>query len=229
MDPIFLLHGALGEADQFDKLAPLLAPHFQVHRFDLEGHGRRPLGEDQFSTAGFCNNLAAALDEVGVEQANLFGYSMGGYVASAFAHAQPQRVRRIFTLATKFVWSPQIADKETRMLNADTIEAKLPRFAEALATRHTALGMRQILAKTADYLRTLGNEGGLREKMPDLQLPFRVGIGDRDTMVGAEEARDIFKILPHGQLQVFPGTPHPFEKVDPSILAAAVIQFFQAP
>lgn len=69
-------------------------------RLDFEGHANAPAHERPFSIEGFAENVIALLDDAGVESADLFGYSMGGYVAVHLAAARPDRIGRIATLGT---------------------------------------------------------------------------------------------------------------------------------
>src|SRR5574341_2268135 len=90
---LLLLHGAVGAGSQFDFLLPLLGERYEVHRLDFEGHGVSPLRGRPFRTEHLAENVAEYLDRSALESVDIFGYSMGGYVALYLAHAQPQRVR----------------------------------------------------------------------------------------------------------------------------------------
>lgn len=69
---------------------------------DLRGHG---LSEDPnpggYSMDLFADDLAATLDELGAEKADVCGLSMGGYVALAFWRRHPDRVRSLVLCCTK--------------------------------------------------------------------------------------------------------------------------------
>ena len=45
-------------------------------------------------------------------------------------------IQKVFTLATKFEWTPDIAQKEIKMLDAAKIAEKIPAFAQLLEKRH---------------------------------------------------------------------------------------------
>lgn len=136
MKHIVLLHGAIGATDQLEPLANALAQkQFSVHRFSFSGHGNTPF-QEAFDIAQFAGELDQFIREHALEQPAVFGYSMGGYVALYLAKTKPQMLGTIMTLGTKFAWSPEIAAKEMKMLDADTILHKVPKFAEALKARH---------------------------------------------------------------------------------------------
>ena len=58
-----------------------------------------------------------------------------------------------------------------------------------------------------------------------IQCPVRLAVGDRDATVSLEETRDAMRAIPQAQLEVLPGTPHPFEKVPLTRLAWSLAEF----
>ncbi|HEX2900608.1 MAG TPA: alpha/beta hydrolase, partial [Bacteroidia bacterium] len=59
-----------------------------------------------------------------------------------------------------------------------------------------------------------------------IQIPIRIGIGDRDTMVSLEETISAYRLLPNAQLFVMPNTPHPIEKIDVGRIVGVVKEWF---
>lgn len=226
MERLLLLAGALGEKGQFEQLAKALSGKFELHTLNFSGHGATTMPE-AFSIELFAENVLDYLAAHELEDINIFGYSMGGYVALYLARFHPQKVRKVFTVATKWEWTPAIAAKEIRMLDPEKIEAKIPAFAQQLATRHHPNDWRLILQKTADLMQALGDHPPLQgADFEQLTQHIRVAIGDRDKMVTLEETIAVYGLLQHGELQVLPATPHPFEQVETRRLADALVDFF---
>ncbi|NOX63870.1 MAG: alpha/beta hydrolase [Chloroflexi bacterium] len=227
MLPLLLLHGALGAKDQFDKLSPQLEGKFAVHRLEFDGHGHAPLGERGFCNAAFVQNVIDYLDARGIERVDIFGYSMGGYIACLVAAEHPQRVNRIATLGTKYLWDEASLARELQYLDVDKIKEKVPHFADMLARRHIALGWETVVERTKEVMRENVETGGLTPKfMSRLEQPIRVMVGDRDATAGVSDSYTIFLALRHGQFEVLPATPHPFERVSHARLVASLEEFF---
>lgn len=211
---LILLHGALGAVDQFDRLAPLLAGDFEIHRLNFEGHGSTPLAHKTFHYKYFVDNLRAYLQQQNLSGVSVFGYSLGGYIACALAQAEPELIGSIVTLATKFIWTGEVVKREVRYLDVETIKAKVPKFAGLLAARHTAEGWEKVVNCTKDLLWSNTETGGLTpEFIAGLPQRIRVMVGDRDHTVGVEESLSIYQALQQGEFEVLPQTQHPFEKV----------------
>ena len=134
-------------------------------------------------------------------QVQVFGYSMGGYVAMYLARRKPALFGKIFTFATKLDWNPQGAAREVRMLDVPTILEKVPKFAQMLADHHHGNDWQEHLQRTAAMMLQLGEQPALMEDdFAALEMPVRMGIGDRDTMVTLEETIAAYRRLPNGQL-----------------------------
>lgn len=223
---LLLLHGALGAGSQFARLIPLLERDFELHTLDFEGHGISPLRERPFSIQGFVENVLDYLHGQSIEQTNIFGYSMGGYVACSLALGHPQMVGKIATLGTKYLWTPEVAEHEIGYLDPEKMAAKVPRFTQALAERHSASGWEVVVRRTAEMLRELGQTGGLTPAVASsIQVPVRVMVGDRDSTVSVTEADHIYRAIPQGELEVLPGTRHELEKVPVERLAASLVDY----
>lgn len=225
---ILLLHGALGSAAHFDALKPLLPSAWQAHAFSFSGHGGRPFGPG-FSNDAFVEETIAEMDRLGWDRCDIFGYSMGGYVALSLALKYPDRVGRIMTLGTKLYWSPEIAQKEAGMLVPEKIEAKVPAFAQALAARHAPNDWKELCRKTAGMMAELGEKNPLAPaSLMPLAHPVRICLGDADNMVTREESQAVAEVLANGEFVLLGNTPHPLEKVDVGVLVREVVNSFSS-
>lgn len=226
MQHILLLHGALGSADTLSPLKQELEGKYKIHTFDFSGHGERAALDEPYSMRLFAGDIAVFLEKETIAQTHIFGYSMGGYAALYFALQHPERVSSIFTLATKFAWSPETAVKETKMLDPIKVEEKVPAFAQLLAQRHAPQDWKTVMRKTADMMLHLGNAPVLTpDNLPMLQVPVRVSVGDRDNMVSVEETVWAYQHLPNASLMVLPATRHPLETIPTAKLAAELESF----
>ncbi len=228
MKRILLLHGAIGAKDQFGVLQELLSADMEVHTMNFTGHGGGTIPVEPFAIDMFARDIIAYLDSNHIDEVNIFGYSMGGYAALYAALNNPGRIGKIFTFATKFEWIPEIAEREVKMLDAEKMKVKVPKFAQELAKRHGEDKWETLLLKTAEMMTGLGNRNVLTaELMKQINNKVLVGIGDSDKMVSLEETIAAFRVLPNANLIVLPGTPHPIEMADSTRLAAEIKIFFE--
>ncbi|HWU21369.1 MAG TPA: alpha/beta fold hydrolase [Nocardioides sp.] len=98
--PLVLLHGSgpgvTGWRNFGDNLATF-APHFRCLVLELPGFGVSD-PTDQHPMVAALPALGDFLDALGLDRVDLIGNSMGGIVATRFAIAHPDRVRRMVTV-----------------------------------------------------------------------------------------------------------------------------------
>lgn len=219
MRNIILLHGAIGAADQLEALKKELASlGWQAHSFNFSGHGKTDF-KDAFGIKQFSGELSEFIAEKKLSKPDVFGYSMGGYVALYLASQNRDLLGNISTLGTKFEWSPEIAQKEIKMLDAETIKEKVPKFAAALQNRHGD-NWETLLKRTAAMMTDLGNTNLLDENaFASISNKVLIGLADADTMVTAAETDHAAKSISGAQRFTLENAKHPIETIDVSKLA----------
>ncbi len=219
---LLLLHGALGTEEQLLKLKEKLSDQCDVHSFTFEGHGKK-LSGNGFSIELFTQNILEFLSEKNITRTNIFGYSMGGYAALNFAFQFPEMVENIVTYGTKFNWNKETAAKEVKMLDAETIEKKVPKFAAHLQSVHEPSDWKAVLSKTAQMMLELGDQPTLTPALlSNIQHQVLVGVGDQDNMVTIEESQFAVDQLTNGNLKVLEGFHHPIEQNNLTELAQVI-------
>jgi pimeloyl-ACP methyl ester carboxylesterase len=104
-DPAFVLvHGALDSPHIFDQMASALRNDFRVITYARRGHGRSE-ARDPFDNPTFVEDLRQLLDSLGIEEAHLLGWSMGGNEITEFAGRYPERTLKLVYLEAGYDWS----------------------------------------------------------------------------------------------------------------------------
>lgn len=224
---LLLLHGALGSLETLSPLAKALHEERLVFSLNFSGHGGTPI-EAPFSIELFTGEVVEMLDKVEIEQVDIFGFSMGGYVALNLARLHPERVRRVFTLGTQFDWTLQRATQEQQRLVPEQIEAKVPHFAQVLAMRHHPEDWREVVRATARMMTQMGEAGGFSaEAIIEIPHPVMIAVGEDDETVDPHLSSQVARLLPEGQFVSIPHCPHPIERVDQKHLAEVVAEWLK--
>ena len=101
-EPLVLLHGGLGAAELWAPVLPALAAGRRVIAVDLQGHGHTADVDRPFRAETMADDVAALIEHLGLERADVMGYSLGGLVALRTAIQHPQRVRRLVLVSIAF-------------------------------------------------------------------------------------------------------------------------------
>lgn len=223
---IILLHGALGSKEQFSTLKSLLADKYTVYDFNFEGHGGHST-DKAYSIDLFVDNTIDFMAKNEITVANFFGYSMGGYVALKLAMKYPEKVNKVMTLATKFDWNKEVAEREVRKLNPLKIVEKVPKFAQILQETHKPDDWQVVVNKTAQMMSELGNGSAITlNEFKTIEHPVLISVGSKDEMVTVEESQKVADQLKNGNSLIINDLYHPIEKVDKVELVTTIEQFF---
>ncbi|HLO16434.1 MAG TPA: alpha/beta hydrolase [Anaerolineales bacterium] len=217
--PLVLLHGAFSAiGTSFGKLVPELAKSRQVIAFELQAHGRTADIDRPLTLEGMAGDVAAALQQLGKEPADIFGYSMGAGVALHLAIRHPEVVRKLVLASITYNMSgihpglmEGLGEMKPEMMHGSPWHEEYMRIAPhpenfaRLFTKKTAMD-RQLKDIPAEVIQAI-------------KAPTLIIIGDSD-LVRPEHAVEMFRLLgggvfgdtpaglPNSQLAVLPGTSH---------------------
>ena len=109
-DPLIVLHGAYMNIPAMGAIIPRLAETHRVYALELQGHGRTTDIDRPITYPNLADDVAAFMDAVGLEQADVFGYSMGAAAGLQLVIRHPQRVTRLVTASVSYDaagWQPE--------------------------------------------------------------------------------------------------------------------------
>jgi pimeloyl-ACP methyl ester carboxylesterase len=95
--PIVILHGIFGSADNWLTQARMLSEHYRVFTIDLRNHGQSP-HDDAFDYPVMVEDLKEFLEEHSLQDPIILGHSMGGKVAMNFAVAHPDLLQKLIVV-----------------------------------------------------------------------------------------------------------------------------------
>ena len=107
--PVLLINGIGTHTGTWSVLEQALGG-LRLIEYDAPGAGASAAPRRPLSVPGLARLAAEVLDSVGVERADVLGYSLGGIVAQQFAAQFPHRLRRLVLVATTPGWGGVSAD-----------------------------------------------------------------------------------------------------------------------
>jgi pimeloyl-ACP methyl ester carboxylesterase len=135
-EPLVLLHGSfMTITNTWPEWMGELSKFRRVIAVEMQGHGRTADIDREFSYEHLADDVAAVLDHLKVERADVLGYSMGGGVAMQVAIRHPEKVRRVVSISAVFRhdgWVQEALDVFPQltadMLKGSPIEAEYKRL-----------------------------------------------------------------------------------------------------
>jgi pimeloyl-ACP methyl ester carboxylesterase len=225
-DPLVLLHGGLSTVGEFRRMVPAMATRRRVIAVERQGHGRTADIDRPFRFAQGADDTAALLHHLGVERADVFGYSVGGTVALELAVRHPALVRKVvLSSAVSSIdgYHPEVRDGLQRM-TADTLPPQLRDAYARVAPRPE--DWPKLVAKAAEQARSFG---GLKaDAIRGIRAPALVIVAEHD-VVRIEHAEALARLL-SAELMVLPDSDHAsYLLAPPDALLSKLTAFLDAP
>ena len=224
--PLVLLHGGLMTIDlNFGPLLGPLAASRQVIAVELQGHGHTADTGRAMTIEALAGDVVALLDHLGIGQADLFGFSLGGLVAYAVALNAPARVGKLIAASADAYRPP---GRERAPLGDDLMPTPtdFQAWRDAYETVAPDPGhFDEFAAKTSEMV--VHEFGGWTDELRSLQAPTLLIFGDRD-FSSLPDAVEMFELLPNAQLAILPGTTHVGVTRRPSEVLALITPFLDA-
>jgi pimeloyl-ACP methyl ester carboxylesterase len=217
--PLVLLHGGLLTIElNFATMIPVLAEHHRVVAVELQGHGRTADLDRPMTFGHLAADVVGLLDHLGIERADVFGFSLGGLTTYELLVHHPARVRRAVVASTDH--------RNDRA--GETDPERLPTAADFAAMRAAyeavAPDPAHFEAFAARTVAMVHGSGGVTDdQLRGIEAPVLVLVGDTDFVL-VPDAAEAAQLLPHGQLAVLPGTTH--MGMTRSTLVAPVVEAF---
>lgn len=242
-EPVLLIHGLGLSGGAWWRTVDALCPTLRVITYDHRGLGRSESLMPAFTTEAMADDAASILDELGLDAAHIYGFSLGGMVAQQLALRHPRRVRSLVLGATQaggrravpadgdvlafFRRRPHMAfeaaARESVAYNyAPRFAAEHPeRIEEDIAWR---LGQRfdAHAYRSQLFAATMHNCYG---RLDRIEVPTLVVHGTDDRVIPVENAHLIAERLPDCRLSVLDGTGHLYATEVPEI-DDAIARFF---
>ena len=202
---------------------------------DLRGFGRSaPSTRSILSMEDHADDLAAILDALGVEQVDLVGLSMGGYVALAFAERYPKRLCTLALVDTKSTEdSPDAKSGRDAAAERVAVEGRTGLYADMIgrlvaesASTWTRARLRTMIESApvesiVAALKGMNRRPDRTSTLSNLSVPVAVIVGEHDVLSPIAEA-DHMATAAGGALTVVPDIGHMSPIEDPVRVAGAL-------
>lgn len=101
-EPLVVLHGAYMNIPSMGGIIGRLAETHKVYAVEFQGHGRTTDIDRPITYPNLADDVAAFMDAVGVEKADVFGYSMGSAAGLQLAIRHPEKVQKLVAASVSY-------------------------------------------------------------------------------------------------------------------------------
>ncbi|EHK76551.1 alpha/beta hydrolase fold protein [Sinorhizobium meliloti CCNWSX0020] len=235
-DPLIVLHGAYMNIPSMGTIIPKLAETHKVYAIEFQGHGRTTDIDRPITYPNLADDVAAFMDAVKIEKADVFGYSMGAAAGLQLAIRHPEKVDKLAAASVAYDaegWQP-------------AFKAFIPQMSVEMFVNMPFAEDYRKLAANPDGFPELVRKLIALEKEPmaweadvrALKTPVLIITGDADVatlehsvalfrLLGGGVMGDMGKPLPASRLAVLPATSHTAVISQPELLHAFVEPFLK--
>ena len=222
--PVVLVHGFTANIERAwieTGVLPALARDYRAIALDLRGHGKSDKPHEAAAYEHVATDVIALLDHLGIEQAHVVGYSLGGIIAAKLLTTHPQRFRSAVLGAAAYrrsrsERSDREADAAAREIEAGIYRALLvstaptdeppPNEAAIRARSEEIAGNNDIQAHAA-LMRARRALLVTDDEASKITVPTLAVVGAADPALPRIKAMQA--VWPALELEVVPGAAHP--------------------
>lgn len=243
--PLVLLNGFGATSSDWDpSFINRLASSNQLVLVNNRGIGGSTDDGQSFDIAKLADDTACVIATLGVQRANVMGWSMGGFIAQTLALRHPARVEKLVLLSTDpggieadlalpGVWSELIDTSGTPNEQArrlffllfpnDIAESFYRKYGGIVAAARAQLSV-ELLKRQAAAM-DAWHRNGVASQLRDIRVPVLIAAGTEDIVIPASNAQKLGNAIPGARLAQYPHGGHAFMAQYPQPLAHLITDF----
>ena len=230
-------------------MVPDLAKEFQVIIFDNRGAGKSDCPPGPYTSDMLADDTAGLLTSLGLEQAAVLGFSMGGFIAQALVINKPELVSKLILADTTYGGPNYVPMTKERLamladLTIDPVERAEWGIRESTGPDYMESNqdfvkewMQYILSRPMTpegfmaqmaiglALDSASYEDSFQPKLRNISVPTLILFGELDVIVPTANAELLAREIPGSRVEILPNTGH-FITFDSYELAANKIISF---
>ncbi|MCE9669939.1 alpha/beta hydrolase [Myxococcus stipitatus] len=234
--PLVVLHGAYMNIPAMGAIISKLAKAHQVYALEFQGHGRTTDIDRPITYPNLADDVAAFMDAVGLEKADVFGYSMGAAAGLQLAIRHPEKVNKLAAASVSYDvegWQPEFKAFIPQMKVEMFLEMPFAKEYRKLAANPEGFPelVRKLIALEKEPM-------AWGEQVKSMKTPVLIITGDADVttlehsvamfrLLGGGAPGDMGKPLSPSRLAVLPATSHTAVITQPELLHAFIEPFLK--
>ena len=252
--PILFISGTSQTKDAWEPtlLSELAATNHTVIVFDNRGMGETTVGTKPFSIEQFANDTAGLLDVLNIEKADVFGVSLGTFIAQELTLNYPQKVDRLILHAgycggNEAIYASGQALETIMTLNSPQILHNMTAEQQAMILAqimfppewleehpeilNTVVQLTPVRSATPEIIQqqglAVGTWKGSCDRLSGITQPTLLIVGDQDLLTPAANSVMMAQRIPNSWLVIIQGTGHGMMLQVPNEFSAIIQTFLE--
>ncbi len=218
--PVLLLHGGLGNSDDWGNQITALAAQHRVIVLDARGQGRSTRDATPYSYDLMTDDVVALLDALKIDKADVVGWSDGANIGLDLAMRYPQRIGKLFAFGANASVAGMAGEPDKQPI--------FPQLMQRMSDDYTRLS-----STPGDFETVAGQLSAMWAKQPEwsdaqlasIRTPVWIVDGDHEEFIRRDHTEHLAHAIPGAGLLILPGTSHFAPWQAPGLFNAALLQF----
>lgn len=201
--PLILLHGGLANSDYWDNQLSVFAEKYKTIAIDSRGHGRSTFTEQPISYALMAADVIALMDSLGIERADVVGWSDGGILGLDLAIHHPKCLNKLIAYGANYNPSGLRSD-----INGNE---KFNNYITKAAQDYQQVAPDPL--RWAAFLENIGKMWATEPNYTPAQLativtPTLILDGEEEELIEINHVKEMAGLIPTAKLILMPGVGH---------------------
>jgi pimeloyl-ACP methyl ester carboxylesterase len=202
-ESLILLHGGLGNTNDWKNQFSVFSEHYQVIVLDSRGCGRSPYSGEALSYSLMASDVIALMDYLGIKQANILGWSDGGIIALDLAINHPDRLLKVIAYGANY----NLSGVRTDLGESEKFAKRVEQAAQDY--QKLSPNPKQWESLVSNTFQMWSSEPNFtKEQLGNIAIPMMILDGDNDGAVYAEHTKEMASLIPGAKLALIKDTGH---------------------
>jgi len=216
LTPIVFLHGVGSDKSVWHPQLHHFGRTRRTVAFDYPGYGDSDPAPKGTARDDYASAIISAMHELGIDRAHICGLSLGGVVAIAMHHADPDRCASLILADTFAVHPEGRAIYERSVSASENLRALAEARVDVLLAQPAAPRVRREVVETMANIDPAAYCTGAeavwladqRDRVEQIRVPTLVLVGDQDLITPPELSNELVDLIPEARMQVIQGAGH---------------------
>lgn len=227
---LVMLHGGLGNMEDYNSMTPYLSEHFRIIGIDSRGQGKSTLGSPKNLTyAQMTRDTELVLEKLGIDNTIIIGFSDGGDIAYRMAISSKIKIEKLITIGAP--WHFENHSKQTieifKRVTPESWKNKFPHTFENYQNLNPAPDFNKLTYAIVDLWTDEKETGYPIENVKKINCPTLLIKGDQDYFFSGENIVALAKLIEGASLFIIPDAQHEVYEDQPEILKIGLTQFLE--
>jgi len=220
--PIVILHGGVfGSTYEMHQFIDSLSKNYQVIAVSTRGHGRSEIGSELPSYERKANDIATVINAVTKDSVTVLGFSDGAYTGYFLAVAHPEKVKKLIAIGAG-AWKQGFRTFNFNRQSFISMDSGY--FKQQIGLMPQPERFDEWLESIGKYYNSVSIG---KEILGAIKCPVLVLAGELDQNAPLKTVIAAYEMIPHAQLSIIPGAPHPVFLVNFPAVWASIGPFLQ--